>query len=279
MIELSRVLTLGQYVNNNSALARMDPRVKLIGTILFIGLFSYVGRFSAFFICLLSCIVIQYLSGIALPFIMRSFKPLIPVSLVLYVFDILIYSSPTQHFTLFWHWWIFSLSGESLLHGLLTVIRLLLLYYLTSMLMFSTSLVDLTNGTEALLAPLEKLGLPVNSFIMVFVIALKFVPIFVTEVERLTKAQAARGVRFDKGNFIQRTFKLAPLLIPLFLSGFHRSEVLTTAMEARCYRAGRRGWHRSKRNELHFTSSDTLALLASATICIIAVLSNIVMPF
>src|SRR5260221_6225267 len=102
------------------------------------------------------------------------------------------------------------------------------------MLMFTTSLIDLTDGSEVLLSPLQRIGVPVNAFVMVLVIAFKFVPIFVGEIERLIKAQSARGVRFDQGNFIQRTLKLAPLLIPLFVSGFKRAESLSIAMEARC---------------------------------------------
>jgi energy-coupling factor transport system permease protein len=132
---------------------------------------------------------------------------------------------------------------------------------------------------EALLSPLQRLGLPVNAFIMVLVIAFKFVPILVAEVERLTKAQAARGVRFDKGNFIQRALKMGPWLIPLFLSGFRRAEMLAMAMEARCYGGGRRGWRRSKRRQLRFERFDILALSFVVAFCMIAVLVNIAAPF
>jgi len=279
MIELSRSLTFGQYVNNGSALNRMDPRAKLVCAVLYIALFSFISRFSAFLLCFLCCIAIFWLSRLPLLYVLRSFKPLIFVTIVLYIFTVLFYASPTQHTTLLWQWGIFSISGEGMLRGVAMVIRLFLLYYLTSVLTFSTSLVDLTNGSEALLLPLEKIGIPVSSFIMVFVIAFKFVPIFVGEVERLTKAQAARGVRFDQGNFIQRTRKLAPLLLPLFLSGFRRAEVLAIAMEARCYRPGRRGQQRSKRRELHFERSDAVALIFTVTTCIIAFIVNFVAPF
>jgi hypothetical protein len=115
------------------------------------------------------------------------------------------------------------------------MIRVFFLYYIASMLMFATSLVDLTDGSEALLSPLERIGLPINHVVMVFVIAFKFVPIFIAEIERLIKAQTARGVRFDKGNFIKRAMRVGSLLVPLFLSGFRRAEALTIAMEARCY--------------------------------------------
>src|SRR5882672_6730114 len=140
------------------------------------------------------------------------------------------------------------------------MVRVLFLYYFVLMLLFTTSLVYQTDGMEVLFSPLQKIGLPVNAFVMVFIIAMKFVPIFVAEIERLIKAQAARGVRFDKGNLIQRTRKIAPILIPLFVSGFKRAQTLSIAMEARCY-GGRPGWHRSKRRELHFARYDIQALI------------------
>jgi energy-coupling factor transport system permease protein len=146
------------------------------------------------------------------------------------------------------------------------------------MLLFTTSLVDLTDGAEALLSPLQKIGIPVNAFIMVLVIAFKFVPIFVAEIERLVKAQTARGVRFDQGNFIQRTVKLAPLLIPLFVSGFKRAETLSIAMEARCF-GHHRGWRRSKRRALTFTRFDALVLVFTVAICILALVVNFVVAF
>jgi len=92
----------------------------------------------------------------------------------------------------------------------------------------------------------------------------------------LIKAQSARGVRFDQGNFIQRAFKLGPLLVPLFLSGFRRAETLATAMEARCYGGAMRGWRRSKRRELHFKRFDVLALALTIIFCAVTVIVNLV---
>ena len=159
------------------------------------------------------------------------------------------------------------------------MVRVIFLYYLSSMLMFATSLVDLTDGSEALLSPLQKLGIPVNAFIMVLVIAFKFVPIFVAEIERLIKAQSARGVRFDKGNFLQRATKLGPLLIPLFLSGFRRAEALSIAMEARGYAGAVRGWRRSKRRQMHLQRFDTVALVFIIMFCVVTIIVNLIAPF
>jgi energy-coupling factor transport system permease protein len=278
MIELSRNITFGQYINNSSALARMDPRTKLFCAILLIILFSFLSSFIAFAICLLFCALLQWNSRIPTGYVLRSFKPFLGFLVFIFCIEVLFYTSPTQSKTLLWHWAFLNISWEGILRSAITIVRVLFLYYITSMLLFATSLVDLTDGMEALLSPLQKIGIPANAFVMVLVIAFKFVPIFVTEVERLMKAQSARGVRFDQGNFIQRTIKIAPLLVPLFISGFKRAETLSVAMEARCY-GGRPGWRRSKRREMHFDRFDAHVLGLTLALCIVTVIINFVSPF
>jgi len=253
MIELSRNVTIGQYINNDSPLTHMDPRAKLLCAIALIILVSAISSFAPFIPCLLFCVVVLLLSRIPAAYVLRGFKPF--TSLLIFIF----------------------LSWASILLSVLLIVRCLFLYYLISMLMFSTSIVDLTDGAEALLSPLQKVGVPTNAFIMVLVIALKFVPIFLTEIERLMKAQAARGVRFDRGNIFQRATKIAALLIPLFISGFKRAETLSVAMEARGY-GGRPGWKRSKRRIMHIGRGDVAALLVSLFLCISVVCIAIVVP-
>jgi len=279
MIELSRDITFGQYVNNGSVLTRMDPRTKILGIVLLIAVVSYVASFTAFALCLLWCIMLQWTSRISISYVMRGFKPIVIFLALVYLIEVVFYYSPTQHTTLIWQWGIFTISWEGIIRSALIMVRVLFLYYLASMLMFTTSLVDLTDGSEALLSPLQKIGIPVNAFIMVLVIAFKFVPIFIAEIERLMKAQTARGVRFDKGNFIQRVLKIGPLLIPLFLSGFRRAEALTVAMEARCYMGGLRGWRRSKRREMHLQRYDILVMAFTICFCIATILVNFIAPF
>jgi energy-coupling factor transport system permease protein len=277
MIELSRNITFGQYINNGSQVARMDPRTKLLCAILLIILFSFLSSFLAFFVCLLFCALLQWNSRIPTGYVLHSFKPFLGFLAFIFCIEVLFYTSATQNKTLLWHWAFLNVSWEGIIRSALTIVRVLFLYYITSMLLFATSLVDLTDGMEALLSPLQKIGIPANAFVMVLVIAFKFVPIFVTEVERLMKAQAARGVRFDQGNFIQRTRKIAPLLVPLFISGFKRAETLSVAMEARCY-GGRPGWRRSKRRQLSFDRYDALVLGLTLALCLVTVVINFVSP-
>ncbi|HLI87475.1 MAG TPA: energy-coupling factor transporter transmembrane component T [Ktedonobacteraceae bacterium] len=279
MIELSRNITFGQYINNGSALSRMDPRTKLICAVLLIALTFFLNSFIAFAVFLIFCAILQWASHISTAYVLGSFKPFIGFLIFIYIIEVLFYYAPPgQHQTVYWHWAFLTISREGILVSAMTMIRVLFLYYLVSMLMFTTSLVDITDGMEVLLSPLQKIGIPINAFIMVLVIAMKFVPIFVAEVERLIKAQTARGVRFDQGNMFQRIRKLAPLLIPLFVSGFQRAGVLSTAMEARCF-GGRPGWRRSKRRVLRFTRFDALVLAFTIAACVIPGVVTIFAPF
>lgn len=277
MIELSRTITFGQYINNGSALSQMDPRTKLWCAFLLIALVSFVHSLLAFAICLLFCLVIQRVSQLSTPYVLRSFKAFLPLLAFIYIIEILFYYAPGTQQTILWHWQFLSISREGILTSTITMIRVFFLYYLVSMLMFTTSLVDFTDGLEAIFAPLQKIGIPTNPFIMVLVIALKFVPIFVTEIERLIKAQTARGVRFDQGNIFQRARKIAPLLIPLFVSGFKRAQALSIAMEARCY-GSHPGWRRSKRRVLHMKRFDILVLISTLLTCLATMLVTLFVP-
>jgi energy-coupling factor transport system permease protein len=125
------------------------------------------------------------------------------------------------------------------------------------MLMLTTSLVDLTNGLELIFGPLQRLRVPVNELVLVFIIAIKFVPIFIEEVERLARAQTARGVPFDEGGAFTRARRLGRLLVPIFIGGFHRADLLSIAMHTRCYRGGR---YRTKYRQMSARPSDWLAL-------------------
>jgi len=276
MIELSRYIPFGQYVNNGSPIVRLDPRTKLVGAVLLIACISYISSFLALTLCLIFCLVLQQASRISFLYVLRSLRPFIIFLLITGIIEVVFYV-PSKGSVQLWHWWILSISWKGILNSFLTIIRVLLLYYLAAMLTFTTSLVDLTDGLEILCAPLQKVGIPVNAFVMVLVIAFKFVPIFVSEIERLIKAQASRGMNFGQGNLFQRVSKLVALLIPLFVSGFKRVKTLSRAMEARCFGQGP-GWRRSKRRALRFERSDIVALTLTITLCVVLVAANILSP-
>lgn len=131
-----------------------------------------------------------------------------------------------------------TISKEGLKTACLMAIRLMFLVLGTSLLTYTTSPIELTDGIEALLKPMKKIGVPSHEIAMMMTIALRFIPTLIEETDKIMKAQMARGADFESGNILKRSKNLVPLLVPLFVNSFRRADELATAMEARCYRGG-----------------------------------------
>lgn len=258
-IELSRNITFGQYLDLKSPVHRLDPRTKIVACAALMIATFMVRSFLGLGILLVAAAIIQVAARIPFGYTLRGMRLLIGTVLFLMVFQVLFYPNPDPA-TTYWSWWILSISADGIHQAALLFVRIILLYYWTSTLMFTTAMMDLADGIEVGLNPLKRIGIPVNELVLAFVIALKFVPLLVAELERMIKAQSARGARFDQGNLVARVTQLGSLLIPLFVNAFGRAEVLTTAMNARCYRGGR---GRTKRRLLTFHRTDALALLVA----------------
>ncbi len=237
MLELQRNVIFGQYVDTGSFIHRMDARIKLVITFVFVVASFLIGDFAGFGVVLLLLGGIQGVSRIPLGYILRGSQFFLAFLLFILIFQVLFYPGEASNYL--WRWWIFSVSTEGLYTAGILGLRVIFLYHVTTMLMLTTSLVDLTNGLELIFAPLQRLRLPVNEMVLVFVIAIKFVPIFIEEIERLARAQTARGVPFDEGGAVTRARRIGRLLVPIFISGFARADTLTTAMNTRSYRGGR----------------------------------------
>lgn len=274
-IEFSRNITFGQYLDLDSPIHRLDPRTKILAvTALMLAVFVTRG-FIGLAVLLACAGVIQALAHIPLSYTLRGMRLLVNTMLIIVTFQILFFPNPSPD-NIYWQWWILSISADGIRQGLLVFIRVVLLYFLTSTLMFTTAMMDLADGMEVMLDPLKRVRVPVNELVMTMVIALKFVPLLVAELERLVKAQAARGARFDTGGLIERARRLGPLLVPLFVNAFNRAEVLTTAMNARCYRGGQ---GRTKRRVLRFGRADALGLAGALLFAAGAVIVGRLLPW
>jgi energy-coupling factor transport system permease protein len=253
-IEFSRNITFGQYLDLGSPVHRLDPRIKIVSTAALMVALLLARSFVAVGVIFLAAVLIQTISRIPVGYTLRGMRLLANTMLIIFTFQVLFFRGPEPPI---WSWWIVSISWSGIMQGLLTLARVLLLYYLTTTLMFTTALMDLADGFEIMLDPFKRIGLPINELVMTMVVALKFVPLLVSEVERLVKAQAARGASIDHGGVAERARNLAAVLIPLFVGALARAETLTTAMDARCYRGGR---GRTKRRVLILRPPDLLAL-------------------
>ncbi len=257
MLELQRNVIFGQFVETGSFIHRMDARVKIAATSVLIVASFLIDSFLGFAIVLPLFVAIGVVSKIPLGYVLRGSQIFLAFLVFILAFQVLFYPGDVSQSSYLWRWGILSVSTEGLYTAGIIALRVILLYYVTTMLMLTTSLVDLTNGLELIFGPLQRLKIPVNELVLVFVIAIKFVPIFIEEMERLARAQTARGVPFDEGGALTRARRIGRLLVPIFISGFARADTLTIAMNTRSYRGGR---YRTKFRQMRASPSDWLAL-------------------
>ena len=247
-------ITLGQYFPGNSLLHRLDPRTKLLCTLLFIvGIFLAQTPLAYGILCAFTLLVIV-LGRLPLVLVLKSIKPI----WIILVLTLCIHALSYQGGTILYQYSFFAVTQEGLAQGIKMCLRLVLLLFFSSVLTLTTSPIVLTDGIESLLRPFKCVGLPAHELAMMMTIALRFIPTLLEETDRIMKAQTARGADFEEGNMLVRGKNMLPLLIPLFVSSFRRADELAIAMEARCYRGGE---GRTRMHQLHYSSRDVLAFV------------------
>lgn len=246
-----RDITIGQYYPVDSVIHRLDPRVKLLGTLIYIISLFLFKSFTGYLAALLFLGTVIHLSKVPLKYILRGLKAVIV--LLLFTIGFNIFLTPGE---VLWQAWIFKITKEGLRSGIFMGIRLIFLIVGSSLMTFTTTPNHLTDGLERLLGPFKKLHMPVHEISMMMSIALRFIPILLEETDKIMKAQSARGADFESGGLIKKAKSLVPLLVPLFVSAFRRANDLAMAMEARCYRGGE---GRTKMKPLKYKKRDFVA--------------------
>lgn len=246
-----RDITIGQYYPVDSVIHRLDPRVKLMGTLIYIISLFLFKSFTGYLAALVFLGMAIQLSKVPLKYILRGLKAILV--LLLFTVGFNIFLTPGE---VLWQAWIFKITKEGLRSGTFMGIRLIFLIVGSSLMTFTTTPNHLTDGLERLLNPLKRLHLPVHEVSMMMSIALRFIPILLEETDKIMKAQSARGADFESGGLIKKAKNLIPLLVPLFVSAFRRANDLAMAMEARCYRGGE---GRTKMKPLKYGKLDFMA--------------------
>ncbi|MCL2592585.1 MAG: energy-coupling factor transporter transmembrane protein EcfT [Defluviitaleaceae bacterium] len=245
-------VTIGKYYPADSILHRLDPRVKLASTFAFIILLFVANDFWGYLLSGVSIFSVMLLSKIPLKFIFKGLRAVIFIILFTVVFNVFFVHGERVLF----EFWIVRVTLEGVFTSIRLASRLVMLVLASSVLTLTTSPLQLTDGIEYGLKPLKKIGVPAHEIAMMMTIALRFIPTLMEEVDKISKAQMARGAEFDTGNIIDKAKAMVPLLVPLFISAFTRAEELAMAMEARCYR-GDVG--RTRMKVLKYTKSDYIS--------------------
>ena len=247
-----RDITVGQYYPVDSPLHRLDPRVKIIATLVYIVSLFLVQSFVGYgFIFAILAVTIA-LSRVPLRFMLRGLKSVVLIILFTAVLNLFSQKGGTPLVTL----WRFTITTKGVTMAIKMCFRLVMLIVGSSLLTLTTTPIRLTDGLEILLTPFQKIGVPSHEIAMMMTIALRFIPTLLDETDKIMKAQQARGADFTTGSLIQRGRALVPILVPLFISAFRRADELAMAMESRCYRGGE---GRTRMNQMVYTRQDGLA--------------------
>lgn len=262
-------MTLGQFFPGNSILHRLDPRMKLALTVLYIVTIFLAKNVFCYLALLVSAVLLVIVSRLSLKVVLRGLRPILFILAFTMILNILFTEGEVSLFS----FWGITVYKEGIIRALLMALRVVVLVTGTSVfLTYTTSPIVLTDAIESVLSPLKKIRVPVHDFAMMLTIALRFIPTLVEETEKIMNAQKARGAAFDTGNIFRRAKALIPVIIPLLVSSFGRADELATAMECRCYR-GDVG--RTRFVRMHLRARDIGALLFFVAFGTAVVLGNI----
>lgn len=260
-------ISFGQYFPANSPIHRLDPRTKLLLTILLIVTLFLPKGFAALGIVAVFAIAVYAMSRVPFRLALRSIKAILPLVIIMTLLNVLYIKGDT----VLWQWWAFTVSVEGIIQALFMSVRIILLIVVTSLLTYTTNPIDLTDGLERLLRPLKVIKVPVHDLAMIMTIALRFIPTLMEEANKIMAAQKARGADIDTGSFMKRIKALIPILVPLLVSAVRRAAELATAMDCRCYSGGE---GRTQMKQIRLSMRDAVAAVCCVTLLIAVIVIN-----
>ena len=249
--------SFGQYYPADSIIHKMDPRCKLVLTIIYMVAIFLVKSYLGYVTTILLLLSTIFISKVPLKVVFKSIKAVLFLLIFTLIINLLFYKQGTVLVS----WWKITITWQGIDYAIKMLFRLTLLVMGASMLTFTTTATELTDGIESLLYPLKFIKVPVHDIAIIMSIALRFIPTLVEETQKIMNAQKARGAQIDTGGFFTRVKAMLPILIPLFVSAFRRADELADALDARCYNASDK---RTKMKVLKFRLADYMGLLVLA---------------
>ena len=265
-----RDITIGQYFPGNSFLHRLDPRAKIVITLIYIiSLFLCKSFFSLLLLVFVSLLAVL-ISRISIKVIMKGMKMI----LLIILFTAALQLFYNNKGTVLWQpvpSWKFTITDRGIYSAIFLSIRIITLILFSSLLTYTTSPTQLTDAIERLLSPLKLLRINVHALSMMMTIALRFIPTLIEELNIIINAQKARGAELDSGSLAKRAKALIPVFVPLFVSAFRRAYELAFAMDCRCYN-GDKG--RTRMKVMNLTGLDYIGLSISITLTAAVVVTS-----
>lgn len=235
---MSKII-IGRYLPGDSLVYKIDPRGKLLVTILFIFVIFLANNWITYAIITFFALTAVIATGLKPKVFWDGIKPLIWLILITSVLQ-LFFTTGGQTY---WRWWIFTLSSYGITNAIFIFIRFTLIILISTVMTVTTMPLEIASAMEWLLTPLKLFRVPVDKIALVMSIALRFVPTLFDQTLKIMNAQRSRGADFNDGGLIQRAKAITPVLVPLFISSLETAVDLATAMEARGYHGSKGRTH------------------------------------
>jgi energy-coupling factor transport system permease protein len=252
-----REISLGQYYPANSLIHKLDPRNKLLIAIAYIVMVFFIDTFVGFGLVAIGLLITIFLSKIPIGKILKSLKIIIFLVVFTVLMTLLFYGGDKS--VVVWKWWIITFYKQQLIDCGIIACRLMFMVLGPTMLTFTTTPVQLTDGMQSLLKPLALIKIPVHSLAIIMSITLRFIPTLSEETDKIINAQKSRCADFETGNIFKRAKAMIPILIPLLTSSIRRAEELANAMDSRCFKDAK---HRTRMKKLKLGWFDPIAFIA-----------------
>lgn len=246
---MSNSIIIGQYVPSDSIVHRLDPRTKITIIFFFVLVVFFANTLLSYGLLTAFALLSMFSTKIPVKFIMKGLTPVWFLIIFTFILHLIVTKDGTVLFNIF----NFKIYTGGVLQGIAISTRFFLLILVTSLLTLTTTPMEITDAIEDMLHPLKKIKFPIHELALMMSISLRFIPTLLQETDKISKAQASRGVDFKTGPIKERVKAVVPLLIPLFVSAFKRAEELAMAMESRGYHGGE---GRTKLRELKIGKHD-----------------------
>ena len=260
-------IALGQYIPLDSLIHKIDPRVKIIIMMILMLAVFLVPNFYGYGLMFLVLTFAVLLSRLTIGFIIKSMKPVLFMMSILFILNIFLIQTGNLRFEFLF----IKIYDDAIIQTLFIVFRLMLMIMVTTLLTATTAPLDLTLGIEDLLKPLKRFKVPAHEIAMMISIALRFIPTLIEDTQRIMNAQASRGVDLQEGKLKEKISGIISMIVPLFISSYHRAEDLADAMEARGYFPGK---ERTRYKQLQVRFSDYFILVCSILVLVAVCLTG-----
>ncbi len=223
-------LSMGKYFPGNSFIHKLDARVKIVFSVIFFAFIFVISNYTCLFLMLSLILLAAGASQIPITKYFKNLKFVMIFSFVASIVNLLFDLETKICGSQF-----FSIDFKLIENRIFIFIRLTLLTFTSSILMFTTSAQNISCALESILSPFKYLGMNVQEVAMTISISLRFIPIMFEEAEKIMTAQKAKGSNFYSKNIIKKIKAFYGIVMPLFISSIKKGNDLASAMEARCY--------------------------------------------